>query len=466
MARRFFRPLRSNPVVRIGEGLEYKPVPFLLGGWGMRWRKLVISVSVVVMAIQFVFVYPHQKAEAFVQYALKQAVKPLVVATAQRMGAKFSSKAAAEKAAEKWANRYAEQYAAEMEATNTKFWADYSAGAARSLPSNVPQKSGWGTTALNVAMFVTGLDLFKEAYDAFQGGQAVTREVYAPVDAEDIAVGMKGANVYFTSIEQYQVTYVVEWNGQSETKSFQKVAGIKPGVRLWVTDVVQKGSDVEVKLKCTYFTLDDKFIESYPYAYFPGTLSSVTNTDTITVSAPITGVEFTPTTVTSGYANPIPVQIPAESADPIGDLVANPDMNPVVDPAAEPVPDPGTDPVPNPGTDPTTDPVTDPWTSPKAPETATIDWTPLLNDADLTKKFPFSIPWDLKAQLSVFNVSPVAPKFNVDVPKFITIGSLVIPLKFSVDLAQFDRIATLARWFLTIAVDVGFVLGMRRLMPE
>lgn len=81
-------------------------------------------------------------------------------------------------------------------------------------------------------------------------------------------------------------------------------------------------------------------------------------------------------------------------------------------------------------------------------------------------KFPFSIPWDLKKQLDIFNVEPQAPVINVDVPEFVSIGNLTIPLKFDIDFTQFDTLATIIRWFTTLLVDIGFILMIRRLLPE
>lgn len=96
-----------------------------------------------------------------------------------------------------------------------------------------------------------------------------------------------------------------------------------------------------------------------------------------------------------------------------------------------------------------------------------INWAPLQLAGDtLTRKFPFSIPWDVKRQLDVFNVKPQAPKFTINKPDFIVLKGHSIPLKMTIDLSNFDTVAAITRWFLVIAFDVGVILSMRRFMPE
>lgn len=102
------------------------------------------------------------------------------------------------------------------------------------------------------------------------------------------------------------------------------------------------------------------------------------------------------------------------------------------------------------------------WETPT--DTAKIDWSPLLlAGTDFTTKFPFSIPWDLKRQMDVFNVEPEAPVIHFDdtIPIF---GG--IPIDFDIDFAPFDFMATAARWFLVIVFDISIILGLRRLMSE
>lgn len=101
------------------------------------------------------------------------------------------------------------------------------------------------------------------------------------------------------------------------------------------------------------------------------------------------------------------------------------------------------------------------------PPTGNINWGPLRKVGNLfTTKFPFSIPWDLAKQLSIFNVSPEAPKFVIDSPNFFKWGSFHYSINFTVDLGLFDPVAIALRWIGTIAFDVGCILGLRKFMPE
>ncbi|MFD3274583.1 hypothetical protein ACE3MS_31305 [Paenibacillus dendritiformis] len=96
-----------------------------------------------------------------------------------------------------------------------------------------------------------------------------------------------------------------------------------------------------------------------------------------------------------------------------------------------------------------------------------INWEPLkLAGSVFTNKFPFSIPWDIKRQLDVFNVAPQAPVFSIDKPDFLKIAGHTYPLKMKIDLSSFDVVAAITRWFLIIAFDLGVILSMRRFMPE
>ncbi|WP_103110940.1 hypothetical protein [Brevibacillus reuszeri] len=114
--------------------------------------------------------------------------------------------------------------------------------------------------------------------------------------------------------------------------------------------------------------------------------------------------------------------------------------------------------------DPTVPPGTTnpPW---ELPKTATINMEPLKLAGDqLTRKFPFSIPWDIKRQLSVFNVEPQTPIIKID--KSIPVFGSEVKLKFDINFSMFDPIAVVVRWFLILAFDIAIVLSIRRLLPE
>lgn len=103
-----------------------------------------------------------------------------------------------------------------------------------------------------------------------------------------------------------------------------------------------------------------------------------------------------------------------------------------------------------------------PW---ELPRTAVFDFSPLQLAGDkLTERFPFSIPWDIKRQLSVFDVKPKSPVLKVD--KDIPVFNQTIKLKFNIDFSIFDQLAAVVRWFLILAFDIALVLGLRRFLHE
>lgn len=105
-----------------------------------------------------------------------------------------------------------------------------------------------------------------------------------------------------------------------------------------------------------------------------------------------------------------------------------------------------------------------PYTVPEGK--ASLRLTPLLMSGELFKeKFPFSIPWDLQKQLGIFAAEPKTPVFSVDSHLF-TIAGNEIRMDFDIDLSQFDVIASMSRWALLIAFDIGLILAIRKLMPS
>lgn len=99
--------------------------------------------------------------------------------------------------------------------------------------------------------------------------------------------------------------------------------------------------------------------------------------------------------------------------------------------------------------------------------TKKLVWTPLMMAGTaMTTKFPFSLPWDLMGQLKIFDAAPQAPKFEVNIPEFLKIEDTSIPLKFTIDLSMFDKVATMVRWFNIIIWDIALILILRKLLPE
>lgn len=99
--------------------------------------------------------------------------------------------------------------------------------------------------------------------------------------------------------------------------------------------------------------------------------------------------------------------------------------------------------------------------------TKKLVWTPLMMTGDaMTKKFPFSIPWDFANQLKVFDVSPEAPKIEINKPNFFTVDGQKQSMIWTIDFSYLNPIAAAVRWFAIIAFDIGLILMIRRIMPE
>lgn len=69
-----------------------------------------------------------------------------------------------------------------------------------------------------------------------------------------------------------------------------------------------------------------------------------------------------------------------------------------------------------------------------------IDFTPL-EATGITEKFPFSLPWDIGRLLNIFNVSPVAPYFELP----------ILGQKIVIDFTDFDEWANITRFFVQIS---------------
>lgn len=98
---------------------------------------------------------------------------------------------------------------------------------------------------------------------------------------------------------------------------------------------------------------------------------------------------------------------------------------------------------------------------------SSLDFTPLMASGDvMSRKFPFSIPFDFVRQLQVFNVEPEAPIFQVRVPDYLQIEQISVPMNFDIDLTMFDTIALIIRWGGVIVFDIGLIFAIRKFLPE
>lgn len=144
------------------------------------------------------------------------------------------------------------------------------------------------------------------------------------------------------------------------------------------------------------------------------------------------------------------------SVDPALDPICYPDTipTPVIDPTADVVLQPAKDPTPSPSPDPS------PGTSPKpttqpTPSPGEIDSAQPV--VDLSKFFPFCIPFDLIHLVQALDADPVAPKWTLKLepPQF------PVEWEVTLDLSEFESLAKIFRTGETLLFVVGLILITR-----
>ena len=161
-------------------------------------------------------------------------------------------------------------------------------------------------------------------------------------------------------------------------------------------------------------------------------------------------------TITDPAGNPVtdPATIPQKNPDPV--IETSPDGNTVIDgvPTTNPAPDPvpGVNPVPPGGTNP---PIT--TGDPKEINWAKLKAVPMI----LTKKFPFSLPWDAKRFMEgVFGEVPAAEEFSLKIDKL-----MGVDFNLNVTMPEyFDGWFAFSRTATVILFDIGLIYALYRLL--
>lgn len=78
----------------------------------------------------------------------------------------------------------------------------------------------------------------------------------------------------------------------------------------------------------------------------------------------------------------------------------------------------------------------------------------------VTTRFPFSIPWDLARAYEMMVEDPVVPVFELP----FVIESLNIDMSMTIDLAMFEPLARICRWFFMALFMLGLILSTRSLI--
>jgi hypothetical protein len=90
-----------------------------------------------------------------------------------------------------------------------------------------------------------------------------------------------------------------------------------------------------------------------------------------------------------------------------------------------------------------------------------IDFTPLIvSVSNLTTKFPFSIPWDVKNAITSLQATPTPPSWtiNFDSRYFKGGGNVVL------DFSQFETLAAVSRWGILIMFNISLILLSKKLI--
>ena len=144
------------------------------------------------------------------------------------------------------------------------------------------------------------------------------------------------------------------------------------------------------------------------------------------------------------------------SVDPALDPICYPDTipTPVIDPTADVVLQPAKDPTPSPNPDPSPSTSPKPTTQP-TPSPGEIDSSQPV--VDLSKFFPFCIPFDLIHLVQALDADPVAPKWTLKLepPQF------PVEWEVTIDLSQFESLAKIFRTGETLLFVVGLILITR-----
>ena len=153
------------------------------------------------------------------------------------------------------------------------------------------------------------------------------------------------------------------------------------------------------------------------------------------------GLDYDPVT------NPLPDPIcyPADMPEPVIDPDASVALTPGVRPGTNPGTNPGTDPDPSPSTNPSPTP---------SPGEGIDNTKPIV---DLSKFFPFCIPFDLIHLVQALDADPVAPKWTLKLepPQF------PVEWEVTLDLSQFESLAKIFRTGETLLFVVGLILITR-----
>lgn len=182
--------------------------------------------------------------------------------------------------------------------------------------------------------------------------------------------------------------------------------------------------------------------------------------------------------------NPTPDELPTlpDNYNPVTDDLINlpgyedvtPDQQPSTDPEPTPTPEPTPEPTPSPDYDGSS------WIKPIGDffagllsflkdaliPTQTVDFSPLQNmGADVSGKFPFSLPGDIGKLFGVLNAEPIRPHFEMDFD-LSKVGIPGEPIHWDLNVEQWDNGAAVVKTALYIAFLIGLVFITKQFMQN
>ncbi len=90
-----------------------------------------------------------------------------------------------------------------------------------------------------------------------------------------------------------------------------------------------------------------------------------------------------------------------------------------------------------------------------------LNWEPLKITPVLSKKFPFSIPYDLYNSVKALNAPSQCPKWTIDFS-----GVLYGAVPFTIDFKPFEPLARVVRWGTLVIFNIGLILITRQIIGE
>lgn len=391
----------------------------------------------------------------------------VLAAVAEKAGVKYLTKTARKEAVKRWnLEMYQAINDAKAAGTDTTVLENTAKGFANYTDANViplPDKPGFGKVMVDATLFLTGADLLVSGANAiYNASQAqtmisVASEYSDAIKAGQLVTSVYGAQSYYADgyLQFGFVDYADPFGHPTSAIMFDSVVQKTMMNFADITAYSLVNGVITVSGVWHYNTVGTKDFTNLSFG-IPNWITSVPDfrTDSFVPDASTTPeINLTPWAqelantgqTTQTVPNQVPVEIPLTSGYP--EQITTPWNDPVPDLGTDPVPDPPPDPQPAPG----------------------LDFSKIKESlGQFTGAFPFSIPWDFARLLSVLNVNPETPKFDIKADKTVKMLGVSIPVNydFTIDFSPFDAVAMIGRWALVLIFDVAIILALRRLTPD